>query len=93
MSTRDTHDQLKELYGIEVLAEMVSKITDKILSEINEWQTRLLNPAYPFVFVDAIHYKVKEEGRIVNRAAYVILWVIFDGIKDILSIIIGANES
>lgn len=93
MSTRDIHDQLQELYGIEVSAEMVSKITDKILPEIKEWQSRPLNPVYPFVFMDAIHYKVKEDGRIINRAAYVVLGVTLDGIKDILSITIGANES
>ena len=93
MSTRDIHDQLKELYGIEVSAEMVSKITDKILPEIKAWQSRPLNPIYPFVFMDAIHYKVKEDGRIINRAAYVVLGVTLEGTKDILSITIGANES
>lgn len=93
MSTRDIHDQLQDLYGIELSAEMVSKITDKILPEIKEWQSRPLNPVYPFVFMDAIHYKIKEDGRILNRAAYVILGVTLEGTKDILSITIGANES
>ena len=59
MSTRDIHDQLQELYGIELSAEMVSKITDKILPEVKEWQSRPLNPVYPFVFMDCIHYKVR----------------------------------
>ncbi len=54
MSTRDIHDQLQELYGIELSAEMVSKITDKILPEVKEWQSRPLNPIYPFVFMDCI---------------------------------------
>lgn len=93
MSTRDIHDQIKEIYGIEVSADMVSKITDKILPEIKEWQSRPLNAIYPFVFMDAIHYKVREDGRILNRAAYVVLGVTLDGIKDILSITIGTNES
>ncbi len=93
MSTRDIHDQLKEIYGIEVSAEMVSKITDKVIPEIREWQSRPLNPVYPFVFMDAIHYKIREDGRIINRAAYVVLGVTLDGSKDILSICIGANES
>lgn len=93
MSTRDIHDQIKELYGIEVSADMVSKITDKILPEIKEWQSRPLNAIYPFIFMDAIHYKVREDGRILNRAAYVVLGVTLDGNKDILSITIGANES
>jgi len=93
MSTRDIHDQLKDIYGIEVSAEMVSKITDKVIPEIKEWQTRPLNPVYPFVFMDCIHYKVREDGRIVSRAAYIVLGVSLDGYKDILSITVGANET
>lgn len=54
MSTRDIHEQLNELYGIEVSAEMVSKITDRILPEVKEWQARPLDSVYPFVFMDAI---------------------------------------
>lgn len=93
MSTRDIHDQLQDLYGIELSAEMVSKITDKILPEIKEWQSRPLNPIYPFVFMDCIHYKVREDGRILSRAAYIILGVTVEGYKDILSITVGANET
>lgn len=93
MSTRDIHDQLQDIYGIELSAEMVSKITDRIIPDIKEWQSRPLNPMYPFVFMDAIHYKIKEDGRIINRAAYIVLGVTLDGTKDILSITIGANES
>lgn len=93
MSTRDIHDQLQDIYGIELSAEMVSKITDRILPDIKEWQSRPLDPMYPFVFMDAIHYKIREDGRILNRAAYVVLGVNLDGTKDILSITIGANES
>lgn len=93
MTTRDIHDQLQDLYGIELSADMVSKITDKILPEVKEWQSRPLDPVYPFIFMDAIHYKIREDGRIINRAAYVVLGVTLDGNKDILSISIGANES
>lgn len=93
MTTRDIHDQLQDLYGIELYADMVSKITDKILPEVKEWQSRPLDPVYPFIFMDAIHYKIREDGRILNRAAYVVLGVTLDGTKDILSITIGANES
>lgn len=93
LSTRDIHDQLQDLYGIELSAEMVSKITDKIIPEIKEWQTRPLNSIYTFVFMDCIHYKVREDGRILNRAAYVVLGVTLDGYKDILSITVGANET
>ena len=93
MSTRDIHDQIKELYGMELSAEMVSKITDRILPEIKEWQSRPLNPVYPFVFMDCIHYKVREDGRILSRAAYIVLGITADGYKDILSITVGANET
>ena len=93
MSTRNIHDQLQELYGIEMSAEMVSKITDKILPEAKEWQTRPLNPVYPFVFMDCIHYKVREDGRILSNASYIVLGVTVDGHKEILSITVGANES
>lgn len=93
MTTRDIGAEIQELYGINVSAEKVSKITDRILPEIKEWQSRPLEPVYPFVFMDAIHYKIREDGRILNRAAYVVLGVTLEGNKDILSITIGANES
>ena len=83
----------RDISGIELSAEMVSKITDKILPQVKEWQTRPLNPVYPFVFMDCIHYKVREDGRILSRAAYVVLGVTVDGHKDILSITVGANET
>lgn len=93
MSTRDIHDQIKDLYGIELSAEMVSKITEKIIPEIKQWQSRPLEKVYSFVFMDAIYYKVKIEGHIINRAAYIVLGINLDGIKDILDIWIGENES
>lgn len=93
MGTRDIHGQLQDLYGIELSAEMVSKITDKILPQAKEWQSRPLAPIYPFVFMDCIHYKVREEGRILSRAAYVVLGVTTEGYKEILSITVGANET
>lgn len=93
MSTRDIHDQIKDLYGIEVSAEMVSKITERVMPEIKEWQSRPLDAIYPFIFLDAIHYKIREDGHILNRAAYVVLGVDIDGNKDILGIWIGENES
>ena len=93
MSTRDIHDQLNDLYGIGVSAEMISKITDKILPQVKEWQSRPLDPVYPFVFMDCIHYKVREDGRILSRAAYVVLGVSVEGYKEILSITVGANET
>ena len=93
MSTRDIHDQINELYGIEVSAEMVSKITDSMIPKIKEWQNRPLDAIYPIIFLDAIHYKVREDGQIKSKAAYVVLGVNIDGFKDILGIWIGENES
>ncbi len=91
MSTRDIHDQIQDLYGMELSAEMASRITDRILPEAREWQPRPLNPVYPFVFMDCIHYKVREDGRILSRTAYIVLGVTAEGYKDILSITVGAN--
>lgn len=93
MSTRDIHDQIQKLYGVEVSAELVSRITDKVLPLVTEWQSRPLDEVYPFVFMDAIHYKVREEKTVVSKAAYVVLGVNLDGKKEILGIYVGANES
>lgn len=93
MSTRDIHDQMNKLYGIEVSAEMVSRITDKLIPTIKEWQNRTLEKVYPFVFMDAIHFKIRTDGRVVNRAAYVVIGIDLDGMKDVLGIWIGENES
>ena len=68
---------------------MVSKITDNIIPQIKEWQNRPLESIYPFVFMDAIHYKVREDGQIKSKAAYVVLGVNLDGFKDVIGIWIG----
>lgn len=93
MSTRDIHEEIKELYGIEISAEYVSHITDVVIEHAKLWQNRPLEPVYPFIFMDAIHYKVRDESKIRNKAAYVILGVNKDGFKDILGIWIGENET
>ncbi|WP_406677843.1 IS256 family transposase [Moorella sp. ACPs] len=93
MSTRDIEDQMKDIYGIEVSPVLVSKVTDKILPQIIEWQSRPLDPVYPIVYLDAIHFKVKQDNRIVNKAAYTVLGISVTGHKDILGIWIGESES
>ena len=93
MSTRDIQEQIKDLYDIDISSELVSKISEKILPEVNEWQNRPLEEYYPFVFMDAIHYKIRENHQIISKAAYVVLGVNSDGYKDILGIWVGANES
>jgi putative transposase len=93
MTTRDISEQIKELYGVEISAETVSNITNRILPLVSEWQNRPLEKAYSFVFMDAIHYKVREDKQIVVKAAYVVIGVNLDGEKEVLGIWIGANES
>jgi putative transposase len=93
MTTRDITEQIKNLYDIEISAEMVSNITSRIIPVVTEWQNRPLERIYSFVFMDAIHYKVREEKQIVIKAAYVVLGVNMDGEKEVLGIWVGANES
>lgn len=93
MTTRDISEQIKALYGVDVSAETVSNITNRILPLVSEWQNRLLENTYSFIFMDAIHYKVKEDKQIIVKAAYVVIGVNLDGEKEVLGIWIGANES
>lgn len=93
MTTRDISEQIKNLYDVEISADMVSNITNRILPLVSEWQNRPLDKRYSFVFMDAIHYKVREDKHIVVKAAYVVLGVNMDGEKEVLGIWIGANES
>ena len=80
MSTRDIHDQIKDLYGIEISAEYVSHITDVVIEHARLWQNRPLGSVYPFVFMDAIYYKVKEDSKIKNRGVKDVLIFSVDGL-------------
>jgi len=93
MSQRDIAEQIKNLYDVEISPELVSKISEKIMPEVSDWQNRPLEEVYPFVFMDAIHYKVKEDHRYITKAAYVVLGINMEGGKDILGIWIGEHES
>ncbi len=93
MSTRDIEDHMKDIYGVEVSAATVSKVTDKIMPLIAEWQSRPLDRVYPIVYLDAIHFKVRKDNRIINKAAYSVLGITMEGLKDVLGIWIGENES
>jgi len=93
LSTREINEQIQDLYGIEVSATMVSNITDQILPKIKEWQERPLNEVYPIVFVDAVHFSVRQDNTVVKKAAYIVLGINEFGEKDILGIWIGENES
>ena len=93
LSTREINAQIQDLYGIEVSATMVSNITDAVLPEIKEWQSRTLESTYPIVFIDAVHFSVREENHIIKKAAYIVLGVDKTGMKDVLGIWVGENES
>ena len=93
MSQRDIAEQIKELYDVEISPELVTKISEKIMPEVTAWQNRPLEAVYPFIFMDAIHYKVREDHRYVTKAAYVVLGITMDGRKDILGVWIGEHES
>ena len=93
MSNRDIEDHLNNLYGIDVSPSMISKITDKIIPEIREWQSRQLEDVYPIVFMDAIHYSVRKDGVVVKKAVYLAIGIDKGGRKEVLGFWIGENES
>ena len=93
LSTQQISDTIEELYGFEVSDGFISDVTDKILPQIQEWQSRPLDAVYPVVFIDATHYSVRENGIVKKLAAYVILAINLDGRKEVLNIEIGENES
>lgn len=93
MTTRQISDTLMDIYGFEASEGFISDVTDKILPQIEEWQNRPLDEVYPVIFIDAIHYSVRESGIIRKMAAYVILGLTCEGRKDVLTIQIGENES
>ncbi|EES71716.1 transposase, Mutator family [Paenibacillus sp. oral taxon 786 str. D14] len=93
MSTRDIQDHLNQLYGIDVSPTLISNVTAKIMPLIKEWQHRPLQPVYSVIFMDAIHFKVKQDGQIINKAAYMVIGIDLEGYKDVLGIWIGENES
>lgn len=92
MSVRDIQAQIKDIYGADVSPSFISSVTDKVMSSIGDWQNRMLDRVYPIIYMDAIHFKVRDDGRIVNRAAYVCLGINKEGYKDILGIWIGEHE-
>jgi len=93
LSTRDIEDHLREIYGVEASASLISRITDKIMPEVVEWQSRPLSEVYPVVFFDGIIFKVKKDGKVINKCVYSVLGIDTDGKKDILGIWISETES
>jgi len=93
VSTRDIQDHLQQLYGVEVSPTLISHVTNKILPLGKEWQGRPLQRIYAIVFLDAIHFKVRQDGVIQNKAAHMAVGVDLDGNKDVLGMWVGENES
>lgn len=93
LSTRQISDQIEDIYGFEISEGMVSDITNKLLPEIEQWQNRPLCSVYPILFIDAVHFSVRDNNLIKKLAAYIILGISEEGKKEVLSIHIGENES
>lgn len=93
ITTRQISDTLMDIYGFEASEGFISDVTDKLLPQIEEWQNRPLDEIYPVLFIDAIHYSVRDNGVIRKLAAYVILGINLEGRKEVLTIEVGQNES
>ena len=93
MTTGDIEAHIKDIYGLECSDTTISRITDKILPVVREWQSRPLEEIYAVVFMDAIHFHVRSEGQIVKKAVYVAIGINMDGMKEVLGMWVGENES
>jgi len=91
-SYSDIRDHLSEMYDLDISPATISRVTDKILPLLQEWRSRPLERIYPFVWLDAIHYKVRYEGRVINRAVYCIIGLNQEGFKELMGMYIGENE-
>jgi len=93
MSTSDIESHIRDIYGLSVSDTTISRVTDKILPVVKEWQVRPLESIYAVVFLDAIHFHVRSEGQIIKKAVYIAIGVQMDGIRDVLGMWVGENES
>ena len=92
MSYRDINKHIEDMYGMNVATGMISAVTDKLIPELKAWQQRPLDSHYPIVWLDAIHYKVKEDGRYISKAVYTLLGLDIQGKKEILGLHLSENE-
>ena len=92
MTTRDIEAHLREMYGVEVSAALISEVTDAVMEEVKAWQSRPLEALYPIVYLDALYVKMRHEGRVENRAVYVAIGVDLEGRKEVLGLWTNANE-
>lgn len=92
MTTREIQGHLEELYGVEVSPQLISAVTDSVMDDVAAWQSRPLDPVYPIVYLDALHLKMRHEGRVQNQAVYLALGITLEGRKELLGLWIGENE-
>lgn len=92
MSYADIASHVAELYGLEISHALISSVTDKLIPELKQWQQRPLDSHYPFVWLDAIHYKVKQDGRYDSKAVYTVLGLNMAGKKEILGLYLSESE-
>ena len=93
MTTSDIETHIQDIYGLECSDSTISRITDKILPVVREWQSRPLEEVYAVVFMDAIHFHVRSEGQIVKKAVYIAIGINMDGVKEVLGMWVGETES
>ena len=93
MSNRDIEDHLRDIYGVEASASLISRITDKVMPAVAEWQSRQLEAIYPIVFLDGIVFKVRKDARVINKSVYTVLGINMEGRKEILGLWMSENES
>ena len=92
MTTRDIQAQLQELYGVEVSPTLIFNVTETVMDEVRQWQTRPLEPIYPIVYVDCLMVNVRENQRVLKKALYLVLAVNLDGQKELLGMWIAQTE-
>jgi len=93
LSYSDIHSHLRDMYGVEVSDGLINSITDRVIPEIREWQSRPLERVYAIMWMDAMHFKVREDGKVVTKAVYSVLGVNLEGEKQVLGLYLGDNES
>jgi putative transposase len=92
MSTREIQGHLKEIYGVEISPSLISEVTDAVVEEVQQWQSRPLEALYPIIYLDALYVKMRHEGRVENRAVYVAVGIKLNGLKDVLGLWTGNAE-
>ena len=92
MSYKDINNHLEDLYGVNVSNEQINSVTEKVIPLLNEWQSRQLDSVYPFVWLDAMHFKVREDGKAVTRALYNVIALNVEGKKELLGIYLSESE-